>query len=293
MTSIKAVPRKIVIEGKSLPIRGFELDWMCENPSIAMVAKRGSGKSWVCRAILNHLNNIKIPCGVIISPTDDVNPFYDKFFPGLYIHHKYTSDIIENLLYRQRKMEKKFAQKKAEGKKIDRRAILLMDDCLGSKKSWVRDEPIQKMFYNGRHYKLTFILTMQYPLGIPPDLRSNFDYIFLLADDSFGNQKKLYEQYAGMFPSVDAFRQVFNELTKDFGSMVIVNRGNRKQLWDKIFWFKVTDDHQVDFGSKQFKKIHCKNFDKNWDDNPDKLCMDNIMPQKRGSKQFKINLVGR
>lgn len=282
--------KQIAVEGNSLPIRQFELGWMCKDPSIAMVAKRGSGKSWVCRAILNHLSDTGVPGGIIISPTDEVNPFYDKFFPGLFIHHKFRSEIIENAFLRQRKMKAKAEKKKLEGKKLEKRMFFLMDDCLGSKKSWVREEAIQKMFFNGRHYNITFILTMQYPLGIPPDLRSNFDYIFLLADDSFGNQKKLYEQYAGMFPSVDAFRQVFNELTKDFGCMVIVNRGHREDLWDKIFWYKVKGKDAVKFGSKQFKKIHEKNFDKLWQDRDD-IDIDNILHRKKGSKQVNIRLI--
>ena len=38
-------------------IKEFDLNSMCENPSIVMIAKRGSGKSWVCRAILNMPKN--------------------------------------------------------------------------------------------------------------------------------------------------------------------------------------------------------------------------------------------
>lgn len=31
----------------SLPVREFQLESMCENPAIVMIAKRASGKSWV------------------------------------------------------------------------------------------------------------------------------------------------------------------------------------------------------------------------------------------------------
>ena len=46
-----------------------------------------------------------------------------------------------------------------------------------------KDPLIYELMYNGRHYKILFMLTMQTPLGIKPDLRSNFDYFFLLATD--------------------------------------------------------------------------------------------------------------
>ena len=61
----------------------------------------------------------------------------------------------------------------------------------------------------------------------------------------------------------------------------------------KIFWYKVNGDEERDFGSKQYKKIHDKNFDKNWGDNQDKLTMGNIMPGKRGAKKFNIRLVDK
>ena len=62
----------------SLPIMEFKLDSMCENPAIVMIAKRASGKSWVCRSILRHFRDI--PVGIIIAPTEKMAnpPFYSE-----------------------------------------------------------------------------------------------------------------------------------------------------------------------------------------------------------------------
>ena len=38
------------------------------------------------------------------------------------------------------------------------------------------------LFMNGRHWKIILIITMQYPLGIPPNLRTNIDYVFILRE---------------------------------------------------------------------------------------------------------------
>ena len=38
------------------------------------------------------------------------------------------------------------------------------------------------LFMNGRHWKIMLIITMQYPLGIPPNLRTNIDYVFILRE---------------------------------------------------------------------------------------------------------------
>jgi hypothetical protein len=254
--------KDIKIDDSSLPIREFQLDWMVDNASICMIAKRGSGKSWVVRSILKYYRNI--PGGIIIAPTDKMNSFYGKFFPDIYIHYEYKSEIIEKMLYRQTQIIEKAKEKARRGKKCDPRAFLIMDDCLSSKGSWMKDETIMQMFFDGRHYKIMYILTMQFPLGITPELRCNFDYIFLLAEDFQSNQKRLYDHYAGMFPSFPSFRQVFVDLTDDYGCMVIVNRGSRKNFLDKVFWYKAIDDNIDQIGCNQFNEFNKNNYDKHW-----------------------------
>lgn len=254
--------KDVDLDGNSFPIREFQLDWMVPNPSICMIAKRGSGKSWIVRDILNHFHDI--PGGVIISPTDKMSSFYGGFFPELYIHYEYSTDIIQNILTRQGKMIDKKREKKQFGKKVDCRAFLVMDDCLSSKGTWMKDEVITEMFFNGRHFEVMYILTMQFPLGITPELRTNFDYIFLLGEDFVSNQKRLYDHYAGMFPSFEAFKKVFLEVTNDFGCLVIVNRGSRRDLLDKVFWYKSQDIKILTLGSKQFNDFHKNNFNKDW-----------------------------
>ena len=170
-------------------------------------------------------------------------------------------------------------------KKVDPRLILVMDDCLASKGTWMNDQPILEIFYNGRHYQILFILTMQFPLGIRPELRSNFDYIFLLAEDFYSNQKRIYDHYAGMFPTFDLFRQVFNALTDDFGSMVIVNRGSRREIIDKVFYFKAKQEDCGMMGCKQFRDFHNKNYD------PDRKPDTGFNLDKIAQKKNKPNLV--
>lgn len=254
--------KEVFLGNKTMPLRRFKLDWLNKNPSICMIAKRGSGKSWVCRDILRQFSDI--PGGLIISPTDEMSSFYGKFFPELYIHYTYESKIIERLLYRQRIMIQKKKEKKEKGKKIDVRSFLLMDDCLSSKTSWMKDQPIQEMFFNGRHYKIMFILTMQFPLGITPELRSNFDFVFLLAEDFISNQKRLYDHYAGMFPDFISFKQVFQQVTADYGAMVIVNRGAHEDFLDKVFWYRATNTDIKKMGNRQFRTYADNNYNKNW-----------------------------
>ncbi|MEM0354130.1 MAG: ATPase/DNA packaging protein [Thermoplasmata archaeon] len=236
----------------------FKLEKMVPDPAIVMIAKRGSGKSYITRDIIYHLRNI--PGGVVIAPTDRMNSFYKYFFPDLFIHYDIKEDILKKILIRQTMMIEKAKVKSKQGKKVDPSGILIMDDCLARKKSWAKDENILEILMNGRHYKLTYILTMQTPLGIHPELRLNFDYIFLLKEDSAINKKKLWDNYASMFPSLSAFEKVFSVCTKDYCSMVIDNRRPADNIQDKVFWFKAKK-RKFRFGSKSFQELHKKYYD--------------------------------
>lgn len=277
-----------------LAICEFKLSCMVDDPSIVMVAKRGSGKSYVCRAILHHFRHI--PVGVIIAPTDRLSSFYGCFFDDSYIFYDYKSEIIEKILFRQQEMMDKEKKAKARGKKVNPRAFIIMDDCLSKKGSWMKDPPIMELLFNGRHYKIMYILTMQYPLGIGPELRCNFDYIFLLAEDFVSNMKRIYDHYAGMFPNFESFKAVFLQLTQDFGCMVVSNRGARKSFLDKVFWYKAPDmkNEDVKIGCNQFRTFHKKNYNENWRVKKTPMDLDKFFNKKKSERgSLKIDMIER
>ena len=68
--------KDVAYEGTRLSIKEFKLNYLKPNAAIAMIAKRGSGKSWVCRDIIKQ--NKDIPGGMIIAPTDKMSAFYSR-----------------------------------------------------------------------------------------------------------------------------------------------------------------------------------------------------------------------
>jgi len=126
---------------------------------------------------------------------------------------------------------------------------------------------------------------MQFSLGIPPELRSNFDYIFLLAEDFISNKKRIYDHYAGMFPHFTAFCDVFDELTRDYGCMVIANSGARNSFIEKVFYYKADDIKKMrPIGCKQFREFDKNNYNHSWKSTGNKLDLDKIMDKKNKSK---------
>lgn len=282
--------RDIRYGGHSLKIKRFDIKSMPDNVTIAMIAKRASGKSYLTKEILFHKRDI--PLTIAISKTEKLNKFYADFIPDIYIFDEYDNIILNKLYKRQSLMNEDNANKKKQGKKMkDPRTMLIMDDCMSSKGSWVKEQPISELFFNGRHHSLSFILTMQFPLGIPPEMRSNFDFIFLLADDFISNRKRLYDHYAGMFPDFNTFQQVFLDLTENYGCMVINNRIHSKDITEKVFWYKAKDTPNFTMGSKQYKKFHNKKYDKDWNKKIEVFDPASMISQKKRDTKFTIEKV--
>jgi hypothetical protein len=247
-------------------IHQFKPEKMVKHPAIILIAKRGSGKSFLIRDLIYSLHTYQqVPCGVVLSPTDKMSSYYKDFFPDLYIHYEINTEIFDKILKRQELMIEKRKIKFFKGKKLDVRALLVMDDCGSKKQTWVKDEKILDILMNGRHFKLTYILAMQYSLGIGPDLRGNFDYIFLLNEDFHTNKKRIYEHYAGMFEDFKIFLRVFKECVENYSCMVIDNRKPSDDISQKVFWYKGKNrSGQFTFGSKAFRKYHEKYYDVNY-----------------------------
>jgi hypothetical protein len=246
-----------------LQLKRFNINEMVDHCTIAMIAKRATGKSFLTREIMYHKKNLA--AAIAISRTEELNSFYSEFIPGTYIFSEYSSDILTNVYQRQSKINEDNKLRIKNGKKTKDDAIMLiMDDCMSSKGTWLKDPNIQELFFNGRHHHISFILTMQFSLGIPPELRSNFDYIFLLGEDATSNRKRLYDHYAGMFPTFEIFQQVFSDVTENYGVMVINNRVHSKNIADKVFWYKAKEVPNFKIGCNKFHKYHKSAYNKDW-----------------------------
>jgi hypothetical protein len=225
-----------------------------KGPVVVLIGKRDTGKSFLVRDLLYYQQDI--PIGTVISGTEEGNGFYGKMVPKLFIHNEYNSAIIENILKRQRTVLKQVKEEMATYKRstIDPRAFVILDDCLYDN-TWSRDKLMRLLFMNGRHWKVMLVITMQYPLGIPPTLRTNIDYVFILRENYIANRKRIYENYAGMFPTFESFCQVMDQCTENYECLVINNNSKSNRLHDQVFWYKADNHGDFRLGSKEFWEL--------------------------------------
>jgi len=211
-----------------------------KSPMIVVIGKKDTGKSFLVRDILYEAQS-SFPVGTVISGTEVANEFFQHMIPSKFIHDKYTPEIVQNVIKRQMNVKQtRNRSKSGTGSGLDPRAFLILDDCLYDA-SWIKEESTRYVFMNGRHIDLMTIITMQYPLGITPNLRTNVDFVFILRENILGNRRRIYENYAGMFPTFDMFCTFMDQCTENFECLVICNNVNSNKLEDQVFWYKATD----------------------------------------------------
>jgi len=270
----------------SLELRKFDMKTISFKPNesngpvCVLIGKRNTGKTFLVKDLLYYHQDI--PIGVVIAGTEEGNGFYGKLVPKLFIHNEYNTAIIENILKRQKSVLKQIKKEMEAFKRstIDPRAFVILDDCLYDG-SWTRDKMMRLLFMNGRHWKIMLIITMQYPLGIPPTLRTNIDYVFLLREPYIANRKRIYENYAGMFPTFESFCQVMDQCTENYECLVINNGSKSNKLTDQVFWYKADSHNDFKLGSKEFWEL---SKDINSDEEDEKYDPNNTKKRGQGQK---------
>lgn len=234
-----------------LELKKFDITKVQDDKVIVMIGKRGTGKSYLIQDLLFYHQDI--PVGTVISPTEPANKFFSKFVPNIFIHEEYKAGIVDNYVRRQKMAVDKVNQEMAlyGQSRMDPRAFLILDDCLYDN-SWTKDRNIRYIFQNGRHVKCMFLFSMQYPLGVPPNLRTNIDYVFILRENIVQNRKRIYDNYAGMFPTFDCFNQTLDQTTENFECLVIDNTSRSNRLEDVAFWYKADSHAPFRVGNPQF-----------------------------------------
>lgn len=235
-----------------LRLKYFDITSIKSTHTVVLLGKRDTGKSTVAKDILFYHRDM--PMGTVICPTEPVNPTYSKFIPSIFVHDEYDAAIVDKLMQRQRKVKNLIMEQEAKysNSDIDSRVFLIMDDCGADADAWAKSKQIRNLFMNGRHSNVLVLITMQYPMGIPPTLRSNIDFVFILRENVMSNRRRIWENYAGIFRTFDLFCEVMDQCTENYEMLVICNNSKSNTLTDSVFWYKAEPHPPFRMCSEQF-----------------------------------------
>ena len=244
----------------NLHLKKFNMNWIKDDSVCVFIGRRRTGKSIAVQDLL--YNKRDIPYGVCISGTERASPFFQNFIPKTYIYNEFDEQKVGKIIERQTDLKRKIENE--SGFRADPRLCLIMDDCLYDNE-WAKTKVMRSLFMNGRHYNILFILTMQYAMGIPPNLRGNIDYSFIMREPQFANRKRLFEQYAAAFPDFNMFCQVMNQLG-EYECLVIDNNSASNKLEDQVFWYKAEIHEKFKFGCENYWNYHYEKYSENEDE---------------------------
>ena len=266
----------------NLEIKKFDITSIKKDKVCVFIGKRETGKSFLVKDLLYYHQDV--PVGTVISPTEQANHFYSNIIPPIFIHDEYTPEITSNIIKRQKKL-KRIINGGGEGSdNLDIRTFLILDDCLYDN-TWQKDKNIRNIFMNGRHYNILFLLTMQFALGIPPNLRTNIDYVFILRENIVSNRKRIYDHYAGMFPTFDMFCSTMDQCTENFECLVICNNAKSNKIEDQVFWYKADKHDDFRIGPDNVWDYNNSNFTDNKDpDEEEEIDINDYSKTKKGPK---------
>ena len=225
------------------PFRVFDMATMLEPTTIvAMIGNRACGLSWLVRDVLFHRRDV--PIGVAVGPCDEhsASPLRGILPPQL-VHDECTPSLIANVVKRQKIAARK-AEQAAEGQGetsvVDPRAILVLDGCFYDE-AWTHDKHMRALFADNRKYNLDVVVAMEFPLGLPPSMQANVDYVFLLRSNLAGNRTRLYVNFVGAeaFPTYEGFSEAMDRL-EDAGDRwcLVIDKRNGTSGGDRVFWYR-------------------------------------------------------
>jgi hypothetical protein len=232
----------------TLNLKKFNITSISSDSVVVFIGKRRTGKSFLIKDLIYYHRHI--PIGTVISGTESANKFYGDFMPSMFVHDEYTPQIISSALKRQQVIKRKHDK----NPNIDPNAFVILDDCLYDS-SWTKDKNVRCLFMNGRHFNVLFAIAMQFPLGIPPNLRTNIDYVFILRENNINNRRRIYENYASMFPTFEVFCTVMDQCTENHECLVLQINSASNKLEDQVFWYKAKSHDNFRIASEEFWRV--------------------------------------
>lgn len=223
---------------------------------IVVIGKPGTGKTTLIASILYSKKHI-IPVAIAMSGTEDSNGFYRKIFPSTFVFNSYNEEQLEKFVKRQ-----KIARQHLKNPW----AVAILDDCTDDP-ALFRKPFQQGMYKRGRHWKMFYILSLQYGMDVRPVIRTNVDGVFILREPNLRNRKVMYENYAGVIPDFKLFCDIMDQITDDYTALYIHNATKTNDWKNCIFWYKaeiVPDDFK--FGCPEYWDFHYDRYNEEYVD---------------------------
>ena len=206
-------------------LKKFSCDLLKQEHAIAIIGKRQSGSTVLTHHLIQHLPDVET---TVISPAS--HAAYADLIPQARIHQEYNDNVVTNVLESQRACKENGSETKA---------LIVLDECMYDE-SQMSSKQLKDLVCNGRCLLTTMILCLQTSIGLHPVIRNNLDWVFVFRA-SPDDISRLHKQF-GTGLSFDEFRAIFQQITDDKYSCVVINNTPHcENPIDAFYWYKVPE----------------------------------------------------
>jgi hypothetical protein len=200
--------------------------------NIVIIGRRGYGKTYLITEILKYQQtppeNMTIACC-----TNDERVHYSEIYKDAVLHDEYKHAIVIDVF---RKSKESMSRSSDSLNKTNH--TIVFDNCMYDN-SWIHNKYIQMLFTNGKIWRIHTIISLSYPIHMPPVLQVNVDYVFIFNDTDvhyLTNIWKNYVQRMGGVLSLENYHIIMAQLTKPYECLVVKRADSESyDLQDYIF----------------------------------------------------------
>ena len=195
--------------------------------SILIIGKRAVGKTTLVHDLMKHMS---LTDALVFNPTEGVAKEYAEIVTEQSIHEEYDCNILDAYIEERLNLLKQSDESKA---------CIVFESCWWDGR-WKHQDPIKKLYMNGKHMQINQIVTMQYPMEMPSAFLENTDYVFIFRENNVSNRKRLYERFGGVLQSFESFCTALDSITEDpYSCMVIHNCARSDKTAELVMRYKV------------------------------------------------------
>ena len=194
------------------------IDFQIVNKTICLCARRNSGKSVLLKYIITK-NKHKFDTMFLVCPTEKITKFYGEVFNPKNVYESYSDNWVNALMNKMADINQGKQDKEAK------HVLLVLDDVC-SDTDFHHSKTFKQIFTKGRHYKISLIITAQYPYHIPPIARVNCDWFLCGQINTQGLEILCTEFITGDIVKND-FIKMYYKATSNYGFLLINNNSTK------------------------------------------------------------------
>lgn len=234
-------------EEKNDSIRKMDVSKIAiENPyaTIGIIGDRKTGKTTIIHELCDgyHKYNRNV---VLVSGSAQQQGSFNGIIPNVLIYENYDPKVVAKMISKQGVLCKEYK----DNPYVKKQGLVILDDITGTEAIWKKDKTFTYIMTQGRHAFMGFVISVQFPREIPPDIRSNFEYVIVTNLSTEAKQKFFYDNYLDhrYFPTMEKFLEVYRAITKEPYKFMIIRMKGRpdteepsteNKLSDYVFWGK-------------------------------------------------------